>query len=554
MLKPISFLGGGGGAVSPFAAYAANSVTPELVADFANATPFFGFDSAASDFETMFTTGTTGLATTMDSDGNLKWNAHNLIKQSDGSNVGVNTEATSVATLDGTTPSGRDAHKISSSGGGDGSMRAFLNVQDPGEGGFLSSQRLLKAGPGITTISMNIAYMTSGNAAVFDLTDGTIVSNDNGLATIVDNGNGWYLCSIVAERGTNTVSQKRVFFDTVYSVATDGSEYFWQGDLRCFRSNLGGMVDNPDTGTSLVLTAGAAVYLPRRDAYYGPTPTKGGLRFESAAATNLLLNTATLSTQNVTTTNVNHTLHFTGTGTVTLTGTSTAGPLVGTGTAESDRVSLTFTPTAGTLTLTVSGTVSAAQLEVGDVPSSYIPNAGSTTTRALETLSIAGANTPANTTAMSIAMKGLVSYADVDASNTVIPYLWSTSTTLASSATDLRGTALRIQTTNTQTGRPVFLSHDGNGGIISIPGSETQYTPGVNVAFNVASRVGSTFLNGAAEGTALTQDTTTSLVDLTATAVRFGHINGAATYNGFISEFTIWGADIGDTGIEEAST
>ena len=78
---------------------------------------------------------------------------------------------------------------------------------------------------------------------------------------------------------------------------------------------------------------------------------------------NLLLATDTLATQDVTVTAAQHTLSFIGTGTVTLTGVSTDGPLVGTG-AE-DRVSLTFTPTAGTLTLTVSGTVELAQLNLG---------------------------------------------------------------------------------------------------------------------------------------------------------------------------------------------
>ena len=99
------------------------------------------------------------------------------------------------------------------------------------------------------------------------------------------------------------------------------------------------------------------------------------------AATNLLLNTATLSTQDVTVTAVEHTLHFTGTGTVTLSGASTAGPLVGTGAGESNRVSLTFTPTAGTLTCTVSGSVEVAQLEVG-TQSSYYPSTGTQGTRA----------------------------------------------------------------------------------------------------------------------------------------------------------------------------
>ena len=84
---------------------------------------------------------------------------------------------------------------------------------------------------------------------------------------------------------------------------------------------------------------------------------------------NLLLSTATMSTQSATVTAVAHTLSFKGTGTVTLSGASTAGPLVGTG--ASNRVSLTFTPTAGTLTLTVSGSVTEAQLEVGSTATAY---------------------------------------------------------------------------------------------------------------------------------------------------------------------------------------
>ena len=84
---------------------------------------------------------------------------------------------------------------------------------------------------------------------------------------------------------------------------------------------------------------------------------------------NLLLATDTLATQSVTVTAVAHTLSFTGTGTVTLTGASIAGPLIGTG--AGNRVSLTFTPTAGSLTLTVVGSVTLAQLELGSTATAY---------------------------------------------------------------------------------------------------------------------------------------------------------------------------------------
>jgi hypothetical protein len=94
---------------------------------------------------------------------------------------------------------------------------------------------------------------------------------------------------------------------------------------------------------------------------YGVVPL-GGRR-------NILLATDTMATQTRAVTAAAHTLAFTGTGTVTLTGVSTAGPLVGTG--VSNRVSLTFTPTAGNLTLTVSGSVTLAQLELGSTATAY---------------------------------------------------------------------------------------------------------------------------------------------------------------------------------------
>lgn len=102
---------------------------------------------------------------------------------------------------------------------------------------------------------------------------------------------------------------------------------------------------------------------------YQTTPAS---RLLLSAKVNLLINTNTLSTQNVTTTAVPYTLNHTGSGTITLSGASTAGPLVGPG-------SLTFTPTAGTLTLTVSGSVTNAQLEYGTVATGYQWNTNATT-------------------------------------------------------------------------------------------------------------------------------------------------------------------------------
>jgi hypothetical protein len=119
-------------------------------------------------------------------------------------------------------------------------------------------------------------------------------------------------------------------------------------------------------------------------------PTTGeslGLLVEEQRS-NLLLNSATLSTQSVTVAAAANTLSFYGTGTVTLTGVSTAGPLVGTG--ANDRVSLTFTPIVGVLILTVSGSVTNAQLEAGAFPTSYIPTTTAAVTRSADVASITG--------------------------------------------------------------------------------------------------------------------------------------------------------------------
>jgi hypothetical protein len=131
----------------------------------------------------------------------------------------------------------------------------------------------------------------------------------------------------------------------------------------------------------------AATNEPRFD--HNPTTGESlGLLVEEPR-TNLLLNSATLSTQSATVTAVSTTLSFYGTGTVTLTGASTAGPLAGTG--ANNRVLLTFTPAAGSLTLTVSGSVTNAQLEAGAFATSYIPTTGATATRAADVVNITGA-------------------------------------------------------------------------------------------------------------------------------------------------------------------
>lgn len=128
----------------------------------------------------------------------------------------------------------------------------------------------------------------------------------------------------------------------------------------------------------------AAINTPRFD-YNPSTLAAQGLLIEEAR-TNLVLNSATLVTQSVTVTAVAHTLSFYGTGTVVLSG-AFAGTLVGSG-AFPTRSTLTFTPAAGTLTLTVTGSATQAQLETGAFATSYIPTTAAAATRAADVAAI----------------------------------------------------------------------------------------------------------------------------------------------------------------------
>jgi hypothetical protein len=102
--------------------------------------------------------------------------------------------------------------------------------------------------------------------------------------------------------------------------------------------------------------------------------------------TNSLLNSATVANQTITTGAVQYTLSFYGTGTITLSGTHTA-TVVGTGTT---RKTYTFTPTAGNLILTVSGTCTRGQLEAGSYATSEIPTTSSIVTRNADVISKTG--------------------------------------------------------------------------------------------------------------------------------------------------------------------
>jgi hypothetical protein len=105
-----------------------------------------------------------------------------------------------------------------------------------------------------------------------------------------------------------------------------------------------------------------------------------------------------------------------------------------------------------------------------------------------------------------------------------------------------------VTTASTTTGRMDFRQEVG-GTNDFVSSGNTYFSPDILVPYNIASRHGSTFINGATDGVALTADTDpTRLPDLSST-----DLNLAYDYMGTISEFRVWDKDIGDAGIVEAT-
>lgn len=300
--------------------------------------------------------------------------------------------------------------------------------------------------------------------------------------------------------------------------------------------------------SGVVQTASSGTIRDAHHEWNGSAWVNKGLLLETNAATNLLLNSGTLSTQNVTTSAQTYTLHFTGTGTVTLSGTSTAGPLVGTGTGENNRVSLTFTPTAGTLTLTVSGTVTNAQLEAGSFPTSYIPTSGATATRAGETLSVNAAGVPWSTTAMSWVFAGEASW--VDSGSTAEAILFGS---YVDASNNLN---FAISGSGADTGK--LLATTETAATVETADGPSNTAAGYRNAVSAGLRHTTTDLQSVDAGTSGTNQTAVggSIYDYgtNTKALYIGGDNSAWAYNGTIQRFRMWDSDIGASTLETETT
>ena len=138
-----------------------------------------------------------------------------------------------------------------------------------------------------------------------------------------------------------------------------------------------------ETGEVWTLNGNAKIYQGLWDAV-GPKC----LLIEEAR-TNVFLNSTAPATQSYTTSASPYTISFYGSGSITLSGSYVA---VVTGSNALTRTTLTFTPTALPLVMTVAGTITKPQLEPGSFATSYIETAGSQVTRNADQASMTGTN------------------------------------------------------------------------------------------------------------------------------------------------------------------
>ena len=211
---------------------------------------------------------------------------------------------------------------------------------------------------GAMTSYQSFAAIGNGNTTYYGATDGT--NWETGIGTYSTTGPTLTRTTILSSSSSGSA----VTFSGTVTVWVD-----YPASKAVIVNDVGDVLVNQsyDQGTGVLQVTGQSTF--------NGVVTDKSLNLQGG--NNLVLNSATLVTQNITVTANTYTLSMTGTGTITLSGTS-SGTLVGTG--ASTVVSKTFTPTAGTLTLTPTGSCTTVQLELGSVFSGYTATTGTAIT------------------------------------------------------------------------------------------------------------------------------------------------------------------------------
>ena len=277
---------------SLISAYAVNNFDPSLVFDFEQ--NYYRTGGTETTLNPAVTHTRSGQATMTDSDGEIKWAPHNLLTYSeDFSNAAYSKTDCSVTSNATTAPDGTTtADKLSFATTNNSFHFISKGITMGAESHTVSA--FFKAGE---VASASIFLSRGGNVGgSFNLSTGVATASGTGnTANMVDVGNGWYHCSVTNDGSTDIDDSIRLgigngALSSFVGVIGQGI-FAWGAHL--YRSDLGGMVDNPAQPTGLetyVPTTSSAVYLPRvgHHIYNGNAWVNEGVLHESEARTNLL--------------------------------------------------------------------------------------------------------------------------------------------------------------------------------------------------------------------------------------------------------------------------
>ena len=260
--------------------------TPDLSLNFETDAYSFKGETA---FDSIVTHSRNSNATMVDSDGLLKWAPHNFAIYSEDFNQSRWTKLSAVVQQDTTNPQGipNSAWTIYAENLGSAGSCAVVSSNSPAAIGYITVSFYVKA------IGTNFCAIRHRNTfAYFDLQN---ISTPTSGASIIDVGNDWRLCSYRAFSNFDTnnfyIYAASSLSDTTISLDGQAKIAIWGAHL--YRSDLGGMVNNPDQPAGFetyVPTTNSARYLPRRGhhVWNGSEWANEGLLHESEQRTNLL--------------------------------------------------------------------------------------------------------------------------------------------------------------------------------------------------------------------------------------------------------------------------
>ena len=208
--------------------------------------------------------------------------------------------------------------------------------------------------------NVELRATTDAIGAIFNLTTKTVTPVGSGVGSIVDVGSGWYRCSVTMTL-TAVSNGIQIGLHNGTSITYDGNGtsglYIWGAQLE-----VGTAATSYIPTTTIATLRGADTVVGTSGLIYssineGLTPP-------------LLLKPEILATQTIALTVQPYTFSFYGIGKVVFSGVH-SGALQGTG--ANDRVYVTFTPGgAGNLVLTITSTVTDAQIDTGSVLKPYV--------------------------------------------------------------------------------------------------------------------------------------------------------------------------------------